>query len=79
MIVTFKDAVLEASSPVRHDAELHSLLKCNYAQILFLYTDGGPDHCLVYIISVQLSFLALFLNLDLDFCVLVVQHPVTLA
>ena len=33
--------------------------------ILLLYTDGGPDHRLTYL-SVQLSIIALFLQLDLD-------------
>lgn len=33
--------------------------------ILLLYTDGGPDHRLTYL-SVQLSMIALFLQLDLD-------------
>ena len=33
--------------------------------VLFLYTDGGPDHNLTR--GVQLSVVALFLNLDLDF------------
>ena len=34
--------------------------------ILFLYTDGGPDHRLTYV-SVQLSLICLFLKLDLDY------------
>ena len=34
--------------------------------ILFLYCDGGPDHRLTYV-SVQLSLIALFLKLDLDY------------
>ena len=33
--------------------------------ILFVYTDGGPDHRLTYVSS-QLSLIALFLKLDLD-------------
>ena len=36
------------------------------APILFLYTDGGPDHRLTYV-SVQLSLICLFLQLDLDY------------
>ena len=35
---------------------------------LFIYSDGGPDHRLTYV-SVQLSLIALFLNLDLDLLV----------
>lgn len=34
--------------------------------ILFLYSDGCPDHRLTYV-SVQVSLIALFLTLDLDF------------
>ena len=33
-----------------------------------MYSDGGPDHRLTYV-SVQLSLIALFLNLDLDMLV----------
>lgn len=33
--------------------------------ILHLYTDGGPDHCLMYI-SVQLSLISLYLEHDFD-------------
>ena len=36
--------------------------------ILCVYSDGGPDHRLTYI-SVQLSLIALFLNVDLDFSI----------
>ena len=69
VVVTFKDSVFEASSPVRHATELCGLLTSTFDDIppvLFLYTDGGPDHRLVYV-SVQLSLIALFLKLDLDF------------
>ena len=34
--------------------------------MLFIYCDGGPDHRLTYV-SVQLSLISLFLQLDLDF------------
>ena len=66
--VGLKDAVFEPSSPLRHTTELHSLLitRLQSKSVLFLYSDGGPDHRLTYI-SVQLSLIALFLNLDLDF------------
>ena len=36
--------------------------------ILFIYFDGGPDQRLTYV-SVKLSLIALFLNLNLDFLV----------
>ena len=34
--------------------------------ILFIYSDGGPDHRLTYV-SVQLSLICLFLKLNLDY------------
>ena len=62
-----KDAAFEPSSPVRHMAEVNSILTSNLTfPILFLYTDGGPDHRLTYI-SVQISLICLFLKLDLDY------------
>ena len=66
--VGYKDAAFEASSPMRHGTEL-SLLSSNselQRTILFLYSDGGPDHRLTYV-SVQVSLIAVFLKLDLDF------------
>ena len=70
VFVGIKDAVYQASSPLRHAAELHSELitRIGSKSILLLYSDGGPDHRLTYV-SVQLSLIALFLNLNLDFLV----------
>ena len=66
--VGYKDAVFQPSSVLRHATEVHSILttKIGSKSILFVYTDGGPDHRLT---SVQLSLVALFLNLDLDLLV----------
>ena len=67
--IGYKDAVFEPSSPQRHITELYSILKSNCQvsnPIVFLYTDGGPDHRLTYI-NVQLSLISLYLTLDLDF------------
>ena len=66
--VGFKDAIYEPSSCLRHSAELHDLLltELGSKSILFLYTDGGPDHRTTYI-STQLALIALFLNLNLDY------------
>ena len=68
--VGYKDAVFQPSSAVRHATEVHSILtsKIGNKSILFVYTDGGPDHRLTFF-SVQLSLVALFLNLDLDLLV----------
>ena len=66
--VGLKDAVFEASSPVRHACELHRTLQSfSFSKpVLFLYSDGGPDHRLTYV-SVQLSLICLFIKLDLDY------------
>ena len=65
--VGYKDAVLEHSTAIRHVSELYSIIlkQIENKSILFLYTDGGPDHRLTFF-SVQLLLIALFLNLDLD-------------
>ena len=70
VLVGLKDAVFHASSPLRHAAELHSLMltRMGTKSILCVYSDGGPDHRLTYV-SVQLSLIALYLNLDLDFLI----------
>ena len=66
--VLIKDAAFEPSSAVRHATELASIITSKYSltpPLLFLYTDGGPDHNSH--VGVQLSIIALFLCLDLDF------------
>ena len=51
--VGYKDAVLEPSTALRHAAELYSILlaKIGNRSVLFLYTDGGPDHRLTFFCS----------------------------
>lgn len=68
VFVSLKDAEFEPSSPMRHMAELYSLLSSqpDQKQVLLLYTDGGPDHRVTYV-SVQLALIAIFKLLDLDF------------
>lgn len=63
----FKDSAFEPSSPVRHCTELYSILLAHSPgkPILFIYTDGGPDHRVTYT-SVKLSLIALF-KMDLDY------------
>ena len=65
--VGYKDAVFQPSYALHHATELHSILtsKIGNKSILFVYADGGPDHRLTFF-SVQLTLVALFLNLDLD-------------
>ena len=60
--------MFEPSSCLRHLCELHDdvlLTKMGNRSVLFIYTDGGPDHRTTFV-SVQLSLIALFLNLNLD-------------
>jgi len=66
--VGFKDSIYEPSSCLRHSAELQNLLltEIGSKSMLFLYTDGGPDHRTRFI-STQLALMALFLNFNLDY------------
>ena len=70
MYVGLKNTHFEPSSPFRHLCELVHIIGLDPTSfskpILFLYSDGGPDHRLTYI-SVQLSLICLFLKLDLDY------------
>ena len=72
--VGVKDHVFQRSTPVRHTAELSHILTesagehGNVKEILFFYTDGGPDHRLTYK-SVQICLFTLFIKHDLDMLV----------
>ena len=78
VFVGLKNAVLEASSPVygMHATELGKILTQEGFSfpLLFLYTDGGPDHNLSFL-SVQLSLIALFIHFDLDMIAAVKTAP----
>ena len=67
VIIGLKEAAFEPSSPIRHMTELHNCLatRMENRHMLFVYADGGPDHRLTFL-TVQLSLIALFLNLKLD-------------
>ena len=72
--VGIKDSVFQASSPKRHASEIYQYLKNqDDNELLFLYSDGGPDHNLTFL-YVQLSLIGLFLALDLD-CLVAVRTP----
>ena len=66
--VLFKDGTFEPSSPARHSTELARILEERAVDhpVLFLYSDGGPDHRLTYA-SVKLALISLFRRLDLDY------------
>lgn len=67
--VCLKDAIFQPSSAIRHGVELMEVLSgTSYPAnrpVMMMYTDGGPDHRTTFI-SVQLAYVAIFLNLDLD-------------
>ena len=69
VVVHLKEGSMEPSSPLRHATELLRCLEQEHSSappILFTYTDGGPDHRITYL-SVQLTWISLFLKWDLDF------------
>uniref|UniRef100_UPI00358E6566 uncharacterized protein n=1 Tax=Myxine glutinosa TaxID=7769 RepID=UPI00358E6566 len=68
VFVILKENAFQPSSAIRHMTELRALLKTlgQVKPVLLLYTDGGPDHRLTYL-SVQLSLLALYIDMDFDF------------
>jgi len=75
--IGLKDPIFQPSSPLRHATELyHILLEEELANkpVLCLYTDGGPDHHCTYA-RVQLSYICLFIALDLDYFVAVRIPP----
>ena len=75
--VGIKDLILEPSSPLRHVTELFEILKTENAKpILFMYTDGGPDHRLTYL-SVQLALVCLFIAGDYDMLVAARTPPMS--
>ena len=59
--VLFKDSTFELSSPACHSSELAQILAERAVDhpVLFLYSDGGPDHRLTYA-SVKLALISLF-------------------
>ena len=69
VFVGVKDSIFQPSSPIRHATEVTDVLSKCYSQVppmLFIYSDGGPDHRLTYV-SVQISLIALYLHHDLDY------------
>ena len=69
--MTLKEAAFEQSSALCHATELHQLvLSQNMTDklILCVYTDGGPDHRVTYLM-VKIALVCLFLQLDLDYLI----------
>ena len=77
MVLGTSSAAFESSSPLCHATELSTILRSKeeYRKpVLFVYSDGGPSHRITYV-SVQISLIALFLTLDLDFICAVRTAP----
>ena len=74
--VYFKEGALQPSSPLRHVAELITLLQggMDGKHILALYTDGGPDHRLTYL-AVKISLICLLRRFDIDYLIAVRTCP----
>src|ERR1044072_1732841 len=75
--IGLKDPIFQSSSPLRHPTELYNILleeEVVNKPVLCLYTDGAPDHRCTYA-RVQLSYICLFLALDLDYFVAVRTPP----
>lgn len=69
VFIGFKDAAFDLLFDMLYTELYSSLLeRIGLKSMLFLYTDGGPDHRLTYA-SVQLALIALFQNLNLDILV----------
>lgn len=74
VLVGFKDAAFESSSPLRHATNCPGYSKAKKNTANQFYSDGGPNHRITYV-SVQISLIALFLTLDLDFICAVRTAP----
>lgn len=77
--VSFKDAVFQPSSALRHSTEFFNLINRQYhnqplPSILSLYTDGGPDHRCTFG-SVQVALICLFLAGNFDMLIAVRTAP----
>ena len=76
VIVMLKEGAFEPLSPLRHTTELSNVLgdRVQHKPILFVYSDGGPDHRVTYI-SVKLALIALFIKMDVDYLCAVQTAP----
>lgn len=74
--ICLKNPIFQPSSSLRHMAELYNILWIQETSkpILCLYTDRGSDHRYTFI-RVQLLYICLFLELDLDYLVAVRIPP----
>ncbi|GES91675.1 hypothetical protein GLOIN_2v1782174 [Rhizophagus clarus] len=74
--IGLKDATFQASSSLQRMIELYDMLMYTEKHHLFLmlYTDGGPNHKNTFL-CVQLSLIAMFVALDLDYLVAVKTPP----
>ncbi|GES92876.1 uncharacterized protein LOC109590753 [Rhizophagus clarus] len=74
--IGLKDAIFQGSSSLRHMTELYDILintKLDHP-FLMLYTDGGFDHKNTFL-RMQLTLIAMFMILNLDYLVAVHTPP----
>ena len=58
VLVGFKDAAFESSSPLSHATELSRILRSKeeyHKPVLFVYSDGGPDHRIMHVSVTSLT------------------------
>lgn len=74
--IILKDAIFQSSNAFRHAAELAKNFKLSDLSkpMMFVGTDGGPDHNVTSILVI-LSYISLFIELDLDFLCAVRTPP----
>jgi hypothetical protein len=74
--IGLKDAIFQPSSSLRHMTELYDILLHSEKNnpFLMIYTDGGPDHKNTFL-RIQLSLIAIFIALDLDYLVALRTPP----
>src|SRR6266498_5183209 len=65
--VGLKNPIFELSSILRYASDYNIIVKTNKSY-LFLYTNSGPDHQVKFV-RTQITFISLFLALDLDYLV----------
>jgi len=76
--ILYKDTIFEPSSAIWHCTEFFNTLSNHFLNqippIIFIYTNGGPDHRTIYG-SVQIAFLCFFLRGDFDLLLAVHTTP----
>ncbi len=75
--MTLKDAIFQASSPIRHAAELLNMntnLNRKHGAFVMAFTDGGPDHNISFF-NVMISWLGYFILGKCDLLIVARTSP----